>query len=225
MDNNKQNKFPLIETTTSKISKKKGTKLNNKNNLLIDYNNNTSMNITNLRKNLPNIITSLTPIEKRNKYTKTLMISKNKKNNGNNNKGLSLSRNFGNNSLNKYNTENSFKSKIIRKKKYQNETFENDYFNDDNNKEKSVYLNNKNFDYNDNDIINKYIKNDENDSVGDSNLLAKKYNNHNNSRTKNNNLNKIKLEINKKNIIQKIKHPSKININTKKNFKYKLPLE
>ena len=225
MDNNKQNKFPLIETTTSKISKKKGTKLNNKNNLLIDYNNNTSMNITNLRKNLPNIITSLTPIEKRNKYTKTLMISKNKKNNGNNNKGLSLSRNFGNNSLNKYNTENSFKSKIIRKKKYQNETFENDYFNDDNNKEKSVYLNNKNFDYNDNDIINKYIKNDENDSVGDSNLLAKKYNNHNNSRTKNNNLNKIKLEINKKNIIQKIKHPSKININTKKNFKYKLPLD
>ena len=95
----------------------KNRKLNNKNNLLINYNNNTSMNITNLRKNLPNIITSLTPIEKRNKYTKTLMISKNKKNNGNNNKGLSLSRNFGNNSLNKYNTENSFKSKIIRKTK------------------------------------------------------------------------------------------------------------
>ena len=32
------------------------------------------MNITNLRKNLPNIITSLTPIEKRNKYTKTDVI-------------------------------------------------------------------------------------------------------------------------------------------------------
>ena len=68
-NNKKQRKFPMIIPSMAKIKKGKpnNSKINKKQ-LLIDYNK-TSVNITNLRKNLPKIVTSYTPIEKRNKYT------------------------------------------------------------------------------------------------------------------------------------------------------------
>ena len=175
--NIKQNKFPMLIPTMTKIIKRK--KNNNsrvdsklkKNQLLIDYNK-TSVNINNFRRNLPKIMTSYTPIERRHKYTNN---SKNK--NNKENKTYNLSRNFDISLLNNCNSDNN----------------NNNYFS-----------NNDNYDSNNN---NNYLTTNNINSLNNKNA-------------------KIKLDINKKNLMNKMKHPSKINFNiNKKNLKYKLPID
>lgn len=71
----------------------------------------------------------------------------------------------------------------------------------------------------------KYAKYNENDAYSRNNLYAN-YLTHNdlNLMSKSNNNNKMKFTINKKNLMNTLKKPSKINIE-KKNFKYKIPLD
>ena len=201
-NNKKQRKFPMIIPSMAKIKKGKpnNSKINKKQ-LLIDYNK-TSVNITNLRKNLPKIVTSYTPIEKRNKYTNNF---KNKKNKGD--KLYNLSRNFDVSLLNNCNSDN------------------NNFFGSS--KNKSIYIENDN----ENDIslnqnFSKISRNEDNyESNYDNSNMNYMTQNNINSINKNNN-NKIKFDMNKKNIMNKIKHPSKINLNiNKKNLKYKIPMD
>ena len=201
-NNKKQRKFPMIIPSMAKIKKGKpnNSKINKKQ-LLIDYNK-TSVNITNLRKNLPKIVTSYTPIEKRNKYTNNF---KNKKNKGD--KLYNLSRNFDVSLLNNCNSDNNnFFGRSKNKSKY----IENDNEND-------ISLN-QNF-----SKISRNVDNYES-NYDNSNMNYMTQNNIN-SINKNNN-NKTKFDMNKKNIMNKIKHPSKINLNiNKKNLKYKIPMD
>ena len=105
--NIKQNKFPMLIPTMTKIIKRKknsnpriDSKLK-KNQLLIDYNK-TSLNINNFRRNLPKIMTSYTPIEKRHKYSNNFKNKNNKEN-----KTYNLSRNFDISLLNNCNSDNN----------------------------------------------------------------------------------------------------------------------
>ena len=201
-NNKKQRKFPMIIPSMAKIKKGKpnNSKINKKQ-LLIDYNK-TSVNITNLRKNLPKIVTSYTPIEKRNKYTNNF---KNKKNKGD--KLYNLSRNFDVSLLNNCNSDNNnFFGRSKNKSKY----IENDNEND-------ISLNHN---------FSKISRNVDNyESNYDNSNMNYMTQNNINSINKNNN-NKIKFDMNKKNIMNKIKHPSKINLNiNKKNLKYKIPMD
>ena len=203
--NSKKNKFPIIVPTVTKIIKRKQNNNTihskmNKTNILVDYNK-SPMNINNLRRNLPKIMSSYTPIEKRNKYGN---IYKNKNNKGN--KVFNLSRNFDTSSLSKYNSENE---NFLRKKNNKNNYIENDNYND-------ISLNQNFTQISRNEINNEF-------NYGNSNFMTQ--NNISPINTNNNN-NKIKIEINKKNIMTKIKHPSKINLNlNKKNFDRKLNLK
>ena len=203
--NSKKNKFPIIVPTVTKIIKRKQNNNTihskmNKTNILVDYNK-SPMNINNLRRNLPKIMSSYTPIEKRNKYGN---LYKNKNNKGN--KVFNLSRNFDTSSLSKYNSENE---NFLRKKNNKNNYIENDNYND-------ISLNQNFTQISRNEINNEF-------NYGNSNFMTQ--NNISPINTNNNN-NKIKIEINKKNIMTKIKHPSKINLNlNKKNFKYKIPMD
>ena len=201
-NNKKQRKFPMIIPSMAKIKKGKpnNSKINKKQ-LLIDYNK-TSVNITNLRKNLPKIVTSYTPIEKRNKYTNNF---KNKKNKGN--KLYNLSRNFDVTLLNNCNSDN------------------NNFFGSSKNKSKYIENDNEN-DISLNQNFSKISRNEDNyESNYDNSNMNYMTQNNINSINKNNN-NKIKFDMNKKNIMNKIKHPSKINLNiNKKNLKYKIPMD
>ena len=201
-NNKKQRKFPMIIPSMAKIKKGKpnNSKINKKQ-LLIDYNK-TSVNITNLRKNLPKIVTSYTPIEKRNKYTNNF---KNKKNKGD--KLYNLSRNFDVSLLNNCNSDN------------------NNFFGRSKNKSKYIENDNEN-DISLNQNFSKISRNEDNyESNYDNSNMNYMTQNNINSINKNNN-NKIKFDINKKNITNKIKHPSKINLNiNKKNLKYKIPMD
>ena len=201
-NNKKQRKFPMIIPSMAKI--KKGQPNNskiNKKQLLIDYNK-TSVNITNLRKNLPKIVTSYTPIEKRNKYTNNF---KNKKNKGD--KLYNLSRNFDVSLLNNCTSDN------------------NNFFGRSKNKSKYIENDNEN-DISLNQNFSKISRNEDNyESNYDNSNMNYMTQNNINSINKNNN-NKIKFDMNKKNIMNKIKHPSKINLNiNKKNLKYKIPMD
>jgi hypothetical protein len=201
-NNKKQRKFPMIIPSMAKIKKGKpnNSKINKKQ-LLIDYNK-TSVNITNLRKNLPKIVTSYTPIEKRNKYTNNF---KNKKNKGD--KLYNLSRNFDVSLLNNCNSDN------------------NNFFGSSKNKSKYIENDNEN-DISLNQNFSKISRNEDNyESNYDNSNMNYMTQNNINSINKNNN-NKIKFDMNKKNIMNKIKHPSKINLNiNKKNLKYKIPMD
>ncbi len=201
-NNKKQRKFPMIIPSMAKIKKGKpnNSKINKKQ-LLIDYNK-TSVNITNLRKNLPKIVTSYTPIEKRNKYTNNF---KNKKNKGD--KLYNLSRNFDVSLLNNCNSDN------------------NNFFGRSKNKSKYIENDNEN-DISLNQNFSKISRNEDNyESNYDNSNMNYMTQNNINSINKNNN-NKIKFDMNKKNIMNKIKHPSKINLNiNKKNLKYKIPMD
>ena len=205
---NQKTKFPIIAPTMVKIinRKKNNNTVNSKNNrtqIYMDYNK-TSINTNNLRRNLPKIMTSYTPIEKRTKYSNHY---KNKNSKGN--KVYHLSRNFDLSSLNKYNSENdNFLEKNNNKKDY----IENDYYND-------IGMNQN---------ITKITSNEDNNEYNydNSNNINFMTQNDINSINKNNNINKIKMEINKKNLMNKIKRPSKINLNiNKKNLKYKIPID
>lgn len=201
-NNKKQRKFPMIIPSMAKIKKGKpnNSKINKKQ-LLIDYNK-TSVNITNLRKNLPKIVTSYTPIEKRNKYTNNF---KNKKNKGD--KLYNLSRNFDVSLLNNCNSDN------------------NNFFGRSKNKSKYIENDNEN-DISLNQNFSKISRNEDNyESNYDNSNMNYMTQNNINSINKNNNI-KIKFDMNKKNIMNKIKHPSKINLNiNKKNLKYKIPMD
>ena len=201
-NNKKQRKFPMIIPSMAKIKKGKpnNSKINKKQ-LLIDYNK-TTVNITNLRKNLPKIVTSYTPIEKRNKYTNNF---KNKKNKGD--KLYNLSRNFDVSLLNNCNSDN------------------NNFFGRSKNKSKYIENDNEN-DISLNQNFSKISRNEDNyESNYDNSNMNYMTQNNINSINKNNN-NKIKFDMNKKNIMNKIKHPSKINLNiNKKNLKYKIPMD
>jgi hypothetical protein len=186
--------------TKIKKGKPNNSKINKKQ-LLIDYNK-TTVNITNLRKNLPKIVTSYTPIEKRNKYTNNF---KNKKNKGD--KLYNLSRNFDVSLLNNCNSDN------------------NNFFGRSKNKSKYIENDNEN-DISLNQNFSKISRNEDNyESNYDNSNMNYMTQNNINSINKNNN-NKIKFDMNKKNIMNKIKHPSKINLNiNKKNLKYKIPMD
>ena len=122
---------------------------------------------------------------------------KNKNNKGN--KVFNLSRNFDLNNLNKYNSEND---NFINKKN--NKSIENDNYND-------ICLNPQN---------SRNIENNDYNYENNNNFMTQ------NNISPSNNNNKIKIEINKKNIMTKIKRPSKINFNiNKKNLKYKIPID
>ena len=202
---NQENKFPIITPTVTKIIKRKKNKNTiqskmNKTNLVTEYNK-YPMNINNMRRNLPKIMTSYTPIEKRNKNGYNY---KHKNNKGN--KVFNLSRNFDMSSLSKYNSENE---NFILKKNNKNDYIENDNFND-------ISLSKNLTPISRNEINNEY-------NYENSNFMT-----HNNISpiNKDINNNKIKIEINKKNIMTKIKRPSKISLNlNKKNLKYKIPMD
>ena len=177
-NNKKQRKFPMIIPSMTKIKKGKpnNSKINKKQ-LLIDYNK-TSVNITNLRKNLPKIVTSYTPIEKRNKYTNNF---KNKKNKGD--KLYNLSRNFDVSLLNNCNSDN------------------NNFFGRSKNKSKYIENDNEN-DISLNQNFSKISRNEDNyESNYDNSNMNYMTQNNINSINKNNN-NKIKFDMNKKNIMR-----------------------
>jgi hypothetical protein len=178
-------------------------------NLLIDFHRNSINNINNLRSNLPNIATSLTPIEKRNNFRRESFYLKNKSPNTNN-KSTFYSRNV-ESPIYSYNTDNfNF---------FENEQLNNTFQLKNLNKIKNKYNENDNDNINLSQIL--YMKNKNNISLGSNNLYAR------NIENKNNNYliqNKSKFSLNKKNLMNTIKKPSKINLE-KKNLKYKIPLD
>jgi hypothetical protein len=173
-------------------------------------------NINNLRANLPNIMTSLTPMERRN-YKRTSFFQKNRSTQGN--KTPYVSRNYDLSMFN-YDTEgvNFFENEQL------NNTFQLKQLN---RFKKKYYENNS--DKNLSQI--QYKKSKNNISIGTNNIYSRNIDNKNNylqnninSTAKNNNFNKMKFTLNKKNLMNTIKKPSKINIE-KKNLKYKIPID
>ena len=162
--------------------------------LFLDYHRN-SINNNNYRTHLPNIITSLTPIERRNNY-KRISVTDQKNNKSyhgtkkyNNSRNFDLTNFFENDQLN-----NTFQLKKYNQMK--------------NNKYYNTHIYSRNID----NILNKSNQNP--------NYLTQ-----NNISTSNkNNFNKIKFSLNKKNLMHTIKKPSKINLE-KKNLKYKIPID
>ena len=223
---NKIGKSPINMSTLSKVIKRK---MNNnllhksqklqkdRDKFILDYHRNSINNINNFRTDLPNIMTSLTPIEKNN-YKRISMI----KNKSQGNKNTYISRNFDSSMLNYYNSDNI-------------NFFENDQLN--NTLQLKKIIKGKNNKYNDNDMNLSqilYKKNKNNISIGN-NLYSRNIDNISNknnlnsnyltnitSTTKNNG--KLKFTLNKKNLMHTIKKPSKINLE-KKNLKYKIPLD
>ena len=235
---NKNNRFaksPIIMPTLSKVIKrkvnndlmKKSQKIQkDKEQLYLDYHRNSINNVNNYRTNLPNIITSLTPIEKRN-YKRTSVAPKNKSNK--NIKNTYISRNIDSSSLNYHNSDNLY-------------FFENDQLNNTFHLKRFNKIKNNKYNEFDNDMSLSQIisnKNKNNIYIGTNNLYSRNIENISNknnlnanfltqnnisSTTKNNNYNKLKFSLNKKNLMNTIKKPSKINLE-KKNFKYKIPLD
>ena len=225
--NNKYGKSPLMMPTLSKVIKRKVNnnilqksqkigKDREREQLYLDYHRNSINNINNLRANLPNIITSLTPNERRNNNKRTSMGQKNKSSQGN--KTTYISRNFDLSMLGYNNSDNP-------------NFFENEKLNSTFNFNK-----NKNNKYNDNDMNLSQIlfkKNKNNIYLGNNNIYSRNIENNSNKSNSNyitqnnlntNNYNRLKFSLNKKNLMHTIKKPSKINLE-KKNLKYKIPLD
>ena len=234
--NNRFGKSPINMPTLSKVIKrkvnnnlmKKSQKIQReKDQLFLDYHRNSINNMNNYRTNLPNIITSFTPIEKRNNYKRISLANKNKSSQGN--KYSYISRNFDLSMLNYHNSDNI-------------NFFQNDQLNNTFNlkRVKKGYNNNYKYNENDNEMNLSQIlsnKNKNNIYMGSNNLYSRNIDNKNNnlnlnymtqnnmnSSTKNNINNKMKFTLNKKNLMNTIKKPSKINLE-KKNLKYKIPLD
>ena len=229
--NNKFGKSPLMMPTLSKVIKRKV----NNNNLLqksqqigkekereqlyLEYHRNSINNINNYRANLPNIINSLTPNERRNNYKRGSM-PKNKSPQGG--KTTFISRNFDlsmlgyNNSDIPYFFENEQLNNTFNLKRFNK--IKNNKYNDNDSLSQIIYKNQKNNIYLGNNN-NSYSRNNENNLK---NNLSPSYISQNNINP--NNYNKLKFSLNKKNLMHTIKKPSKINLE-KKNFKYKIPLD
>ena len=219
------NKSPVIMPTLSKVIKRKTNNNSlyksqkiqkDQEQLTIGQHRNSINNIYNLRANLPNIMTSLTPIERRN-YKRTSFFQKNRSTQGN--KTPYVSRNYDLSMFN-YDTEgvNFFENEQL------NNTFQLKQLN---RFKKKYYENNS--DKNLSQI--QYKKSKNNISIGTNNIYSRNIDNKNNylqnninSTAKNNNFNKMKFTLNKKNLMNTIKKPSKINIE-KKNLKYKIPID
>ena len=234
--NNRFGKSPINMPTLSKVIKrkvnnnlmKKSQKIKKeKDQLFLDYHRNSINNMNNYRTNLPNIITSFTPIEKQNNYKRISVATKNKSSQGNN-KSSYISRNFDFSMLNYHNSDNI-------------NFFQNDQLNNTFNlkRVKKGYNNNYKYNENDNEMNLSQIlsnKNKNNIYMGSNNLYSRNIDNKSNqnlnymtqnnmnSSTKNNFNNKMKFTLNKKNLMNTIKKPSKINLE-KKNLKYKIPLD
>ena len=233
--NNRFGKSPINMPTLSKVIKrkvnnnlmKKSQKIQReKDQLFLDYHRNSINNMNNYRTNLPNIITSFTPIEKRKNYKRISVATKNKSSQGN--KNSYISRNFDLSMLNYHNSDNI-------------NFFQNDQLNNTFNLKtvKKGFNNNYKYNENDNEMNLSHIltnKNKNNIYMGSNNLYSRNIDNKNNlnlnymtqnnmnSSSKNNINNKMKFTLNKKNLMNTIKKPSKINIE-KKNLKYKIPLD
>ena len=223
---NKIGKSPVNISTLSKVIKRKmnnnllhkSQKLqNDRERLFLDYQRNSINNINNFRTNLPNLMTSLTPIEKNN-YKRISVMQKNK---SQGNKNTNFSRNFDTSMLNYYNTDNInfFENEQI------NNTLIKKIIKDKNNKynENDINLSQILYKKNKNKIAignNLYTRNF--DNISNKNNLNSSFLTNINSTTKNNN--KLKFTLNKKNLMHTIKKPSKINLE-KKNLKYKMPLD
>ena len=165
--NNKYGKSPLMMPTLSKVIKRKVNnnilqksqkigKDREREQLYLDYHRNSINNINNLRANLPNIITSLTPNERRNNNKRTSMGQKNKSSQGN--KTTYISRNFDLSMLGYNNSDNP-------------NFFENEKLNSTFNFNK-----NKNNKYNDNDMNLSQIlfkKNKNNIYLGNNNIYSR----------------------------------------------------
>ena len=237
---NKSNKFNDIQKN-SNFSKKRSrrisevvpiyTKLNKLNikgnheieNLLI--NNQESIlynNINILKTDLPNIVNNLNSIEQKNNKVPTVKSMEGKKH-------INKSRNFDifNNSLgDSKNLDNEkFKTTIQLRRLTQNKKNKySDNENDNNsmNISQLVWRKSKNMGFI-GSSKNKNSKDIDNNNMN--NYLIHNNNNINiNSITTKNNLEKIKFSVNKKNLMNTIKKPSKIKIE-KKNLKYKIPIE
>ena len=223
-------KTPFNMTTLSKIMKKKANNNSlhksqkiqkDKDQLELDYHRNSINNINNFRTNLPNIMTSLTPIERRNNYKRTSFAQKNKSTHGN--KSSYMTRNYDMSIYNHYTGDYNF--------------FENEQLNNTFQIKRFNKIKNNKYNENDNDMNLSqvlYKKNKNNISIGSNNLHPRNidikstnYITQNNisPNSKNSNYNnKMKFTLNKKNLMNTIKKPSKINIE-KKNFKYKIPMD
>ena len=234
--NNRFSKSPIIMPTLSKVIKrkvnnnlmKKSQKIQrDKEQLYLDYHRNSINNINNYRTNLPNIITSLTPIEKRN-YKRISVGPKNKSNQ--NIKNTYISRNFDSSVLNYHNSDNVYffendqLNNTFHLKRF-NKIKNNKYNDIDNDMSLSQIISNKNKNniyLGNNNIYSRNIENISNKNNLNSNYLTQ---NNISSTTKNNNYNnKLKFSLNKKNLMNTIKKPSKINLE-KKNLKYKIPID
>ena len=234
--NNRFSKSPIIMPTLSKMIKrkvnnnlmKKSQKIQrDKEQLYLDYHRNSINNVNNYRTNLPNIITSLTPIEKRN-YKRISVAPKNKSNQ--NIKNTYISRNFDSSVLNYHNSDNVYffendqLNNTFHLKRF-NKIKNNKYNDIDNDMSLSQIISNKNKNniyLGNNNIYSRNIENISNKNNLNSNYLTQ---NNISSTTKNNNYNnKLKFSLNKKNLMNTIKKPSKINLE-KKNLKYKIPID
>ena len=233
--NNRFSKSPIIMPTLSKVIKrkvnnnlmKKSQIQRDKEQLYLDYHRNSINNINNYRTNLPNIITSLTPIEKRN-YKRISVGPKNKSNQ--NIKNTYISRNFDSSVLNYHNSDNVYffendqLNNTFHLKRF-NKIKNNKYNDIDNDMSLSQIISNKNKNniyLGNNNIYSRNIENISNKNNLNSNYLTQ---NNISSTTKNNNYNnKLKFSLNKKNLMNTIKKPSKINLE-KKNLKYKIPID
>ena len=199
--NNRFNKSPFLISNLSKGIKPKANNNYLQNNqifqkekeqLILNHHRN-SINNNNYRTHLPNIITSLTPIERRNNYKRISVAQNNKSFHGtknyNNSRNFDLTNFFENDQLN-----NTFQMKKFNQIK--------------NNKYYNTHIYSRNVE----NMLNK-------------SSLSPNYLTQNNIIMSNkNNFNKIKFTLNKKNLMNTIKKPSKINLE-KKNLKYKIPID
>ena len=219
------NKSPVIMPTLSKVIKRKTNNNSlyksqkiqkDQEQLTIGQHRNSINNIYNLRANLPNIMTSLTPIERRN-YKRTSFLQKNRNTQGA--KTPYVSRNYDSSMFNYDMDSINF---------FENEQLNNTFQLKQMNKLKNKYYEN---DSDKNLAQIQYKKNKNNISIGSNNLYSRNIDNKNNylqnnmnSVVKNSGYNKMKFTLNKKNLMNTIKKPSKINIE-KKNLKYKIPID
>ena len=219
------NKSPVIMPTLSKVIKRKTNNNSlyksqkiqkDQEQLTIGQHRNSINNIYNLRANLPNIMTSLTPIERRN-YKRTSFLQKNRNTQGA--KTPYVSRNYDSSMFNYDMDSINF---------FENEQLNNTFQLKQMNKLKNKYYEN---DSDKNLAQIQYKKNKNNISIGSNNLYSRNIDNKNNylqnnmnSVVKNSGYNKMKFTLNKKNLMNTIKKPSKINIE-KKNLKYKIPMD
>ena len=201
LKNNRFNKSPILISNFSKVIKPKANNSYLQNNqifqkekeqLILNYHRN-SINNNDYRTHLPNIITSLTPIERRNNYKRVSVAPKNKSFHGtknyNNSRNFELSNFFENDQLN-----STFQLKKLNQMK--------------NNKYYNTHIYSRNVD----NMLNK-------------SSLSPNYLTQNNIiMSDKNNFNKMKFTLNKKNLMNTIKKPSKINLE-KKNLKYKIPID